>query len=152
MSRDINEKIGNLKKRTRKVHRKAKFVGALYFIATVFVAVMAFFPLTYGTSVGTMSVLNFWKPFLQMFSIKDSMLPIGVNIAVAALYGILLLSVVINVLRMLAKFGKLSGKRISDKKGPNRGVNRNINRKWKLWMKWGKSSPVHIAYLSYFCL
>lgn len=96
---------------------KARFVGFLYLIATIFVAVMAFFPVLQGTSVGTMSVLNFWRAFLQMGSIGDSTSTVLVNVAVAGLYGILLLSVVINVIRLLSKYGKLSAGKRTNKAG-----------------------------------
>ena len=66
------KKAVSVKKRIAKTHSKAEFVGILYLIATAFLAVMAFLPLVYGTSVGSMWVKNFWKPFLELKNIKTS--------------------------------------------------------------------------------
>lgn len=63
MKENIAERPMILKKRVQKAHSKAEFVGMLYLIGTVFLAVVAFFPFVYGTSVGSMGVVNFWKPF-----------------------------------------------------------------------------------------
>ena len=60
--------------RISKVHAKAKAVRFFYFLGTLLLAVAAFFPILYGTSVGDMSVLNFWRPFLDLTNYKTSLL------------------------------------------------------------------------------
>ena len=97
-------------------------MGILYLIATVFLAAMAFLPLVYGTSVGSMWVKNFWKPFLELKNIKTSETAVILNAFVALVYALLLLTVVINVLKSLSKLGRLFKKRASRLNGFNRTV------------------------------
>ena len=101
------KKAVSVKKRIAKTHSKAEFVGILYLIATAFLAVMAFLPLVYGTSVGSMWVKNFWKPFLELKNIKTSEAPVILNAFVALVYALLLLTVVINVLKSLSRLSRL---------------------------------------------
>ena len=116
------KKTVSVKKRIAKAHSKAEFVGILYLIATVFLAAMAFLPLVYGTSVGSMWVKNFWKPFLELKNIKTSETAVILNAFVALVYALLLLTVVINVLKSLSKLGRLFKKRASRLNGFNRNV------------------------------
>ena len=95
--------------RISKVHAKAKAVRFFYFLGTLLLAVAAFFPILYGTSVGDMSVLNFWRPFLDLTNYKTSAIAVLLNGGVSGLYALLLLIAVINVLRSLAQL--FSGKR-----------------------------------------
>lgn len=116
------KKAVSVKKRIAKTHSKAEFVGILYLIATVFLAVMAFLPLVYGTSVGSMWVKNFWKPFLELKNIKTSEAPVILNAFVALVYALLLLTVVINVLKSLSRLGRLFKKKASRLNGFNRNA------------------------------
>lgn len=116
------KKPETLKKRVAKAHSKAEFVGILYLIATVFLAVTAFLPLLYGTSVGTMSVVNFWKPFIELKNVKGSYLPVCLNAGVAALYAVMLLTAVINVIRCLSRLSRLFKKKASKLNGFNRNA------------------------------
>lgn len=110
----------SLKKRVSATHAKAEFVGFLYLIATVFLAVMSFFPLIYGTSVGAMNVTNFWKPLIALKNIDGSGLPVLFNAGVSIIYVVLLLTVVINVFRSLSCLGLLFKKKASRVSGFNR--------------------------------
>lgn len=111
-----------VKKRVKKTHAKAEFVGIVYLIATLLLAAAAFFPLLYGTSVGDMWVMNFWKPFLELKNVKGSMIPVILNVAVAAIYTVLLLTVVINVFKSLARLGRLFKAKASKVNGFNRNA------------------------------
>lgn len=123
MKENVKEKKPvSVKQRVAKTHAKAEFVGILYLIGTVFLAVMAFLPLIYGTSVGKMSVVNFWKPILALKDIKGSSIPVAFNAGVAILYAILLISVVINVIRCLSRLGRLFKKKASRINGFNRNA------------------------------
>lgn len=121
MKANINQKVA-LKKRISKVHSKAEAVGFFYLIGTLLLAVVSFFPFLYGTSVGDMGVINFWKPFLKLTSIKTSAVVVLVDAFVALLYALLLLTVVINVLRSLAKLSRLFKKKASRVNGYNRNA------------------------------
>lgn len=116
------KKPEKLKKRVAKAHSKAEFVGILYLIATIFLAAMAFLPLIYGTSVGRMSVVNFWKPFIELKNVKGSYMPVCVNAFVAAIYAVMLLTVVINVLRSFSRLSRLFKKKASKLNGFNRNA------------------------------
>ncbi len=118
----MKDKSVTLKKRVQKVHSKAEFVGMLYLIATIALAAFACAPLLYGTSVGNMSVVNFWRPFLDFKNIKGSAIPVAVNVLVAGIYALLLLTVVINVIRSLACLGRLFKKKASRINGFNRNM------------------------------
>ena len=122
MKENIAERPMILKKRVQKAHSKAEFVGMLYLIGTVFLAVVAFFPFVYGTSVGSMGVVNFWKPFLELKNVRGSYLPVCLNAGVAALYAIMLLTAVINVIRCLSRLSRLFKKKASKLNGFNRNA------------------------------
>ena len=119
MKENIKEtKPVSLKKRIARIHSKAEFVGMLYLIATIFLAAVAFFPMLYGTSVGDMWVKTFWKPFLELKNIKASPIAVSVNVFVALIYAVMLLTLVINVIKSLSRLSRLfkkkgfAGKRI----------------------------------------
>lgn len=116
----MKKRPGYMRKRIRKAHGKAEFVGMLYFFASLILATLAFFTTVEGTSVGAMNVTNFWKPLLELKNVKKSPLPIALNAAVAALYLLMLLVVVINVFYSLSRLGKLFKRRASKTNGFNR--------------------------------
>ena len=116
------KKAAALKKRVSKVHSKAQAVGIFYLIGTLLLAVVSFFPILNGTSVGDMSVVNFWRAFPELANIKTSAIAVLLNAGVAALYALLLLTVVINVLRSLSKLSRLFKKKASRLNGFNRNA------------------------------
>ena len=98
-----NQVSNGLENRISKVQAKAKAVRFFYFLGSLLLTVAAFFPILYGTSVGDMSVVNFWRPFLDLTNYKTSAIAILLNGGVSGLYALLLLISVINTLRALAK-------------------------------------------------
>ena len=123
MKENIKEtKPVSLKKRIARTHSKAEFVGMLYLIATIFLAAVAFFPMLYGTSVGDMWVKTFWKPFLELKNIKASPIAVSVNVFVALIYAVMLLTLVINVIKSLSRLSRLFKKKASRVNGYNRNL------------------------------
>ena len=61
---NIKSKMAN--KRVKRVHSKAKFVGLLYFLGTLALAVLSCLP-TITLGDGKLWVVNFWKPYTTMF-------------------------------------------------------------------------------------
>ena len=59
---------------------------AVALLGCLLLAVAAFFPILYGTSVGDMSVLNFWRPFLDLTNYKTSAIAILLNGGAAGLF------------------------------------------------------------------
>lgn len=116
----MKKRPGFMRKRIRKAHGKAEFVGMLYFFASLILATLAFFTTVEGTSVGGMNVTNFWKPLLELKNLKKSPLAISLNAAIAMMYLLMLLIVVINVFYSLSKLGKLFKRRASKTNGFNR--------------------------------
>ena len=92
-----------LRKRVKKVHSKAKFVGMLYLLGTLAMAAFACLPtLTIG---GTeLWVLNFWQPFKGILKPERDILAI----IVAVLYAFVLLTGVINLLKSQGKLSWLT--------------------------------------------
>lgn len=116
------KKSGFMKGRVRKTRTKAEFVGILYLIGSLLLAVAAFFPMVYGTPVGNMSVVTFWKPYLALKGMNGSVRPVLFNVGISTLYLLLLLIVVIKVLSSLGKLGGLYKKRPSVFNGFNRNA------------------------------
>ena len=87
-----------LRKRVRKAHSKAKFAGFLYLLGALACMVLACLPMLKidGTDLW---VVNFWKPFLGIFGANRDLLAI----ATSALYAIILLTCLINLLSSLGK-------------------------------------------------
>ena len=111
-----------LKRRVSSVHAKAEAVGIFYLIATVLIAAAAFLPILYGTSVGDMWVVNFWKAFPDVVNIKTSAVAALLNAGCAGLYALLLLTAVINVLRSLSRMSRLFKTKASKVNGYNRNA------------------------------
>ncbi len=97
---NIKSKMAN--KRVKKVHSKAKFVGMLYFLGTIALAVLSCLP-TITLFGGKLWVVNFWKPYTTMFGEGRDIY----SIVIATLYLFVLLATVINALRALGKLGNL---------------------------------------------
>ena len=121
MKKNENKTVA-LKRRVSSVHAKAEAVGIFYLIATVLIAAAAFLPILYGTSVGDMWVVNFWKAFPDVVNIKTSAVAALLNAGCAGLYALLLLTAVINVLRSLSRMSRLFKTKASKVNGYNRNA------------------------------
>lgn len=90
-------------KRVRKVQGKARFVGLLYLLGALGLAVLACMPmLTFdGKPLG---ITSFYKPYLDLFGENKNVF----SVIIATLYLFVVLSAVINALRCLGKLGDLT--------------------------------------------
>lgn len=115
-----------IKKRIAKTRAKATFVGFMYLIATIVLAALACFPMVVPTvgndtvvGLGVLELLEFWKVFTAL-DLKSTS---GVlSIAVAVIYGLMLLGILINVIKAISKLGWLFKKKASRTYGFNRNV------------------------------
>ena len=120
-----------LKKRVRKIQNRAKFVGILYLLGTIgLVAIAACLPLLTGTCITdgvTMPVLTFYQPIVNLFA-KGAEAFISLTAAqiteliVVVLFGAMLLTMAINVIRSIGKLGWLFKRRASYSNGFNRNM------------------------------
>ncbi len=108
-----------LKKRIGKTRRRAKFVGLLYLLATIILAALACLPLIDLGELAPLGATEFYKAFLDMQTDTTAGLIKVVN---AALYGVLMLAVIINVFKALSKLNWLFKKKASKTYGFNRNV------------------------------
>lgn len=120
-----------LKKRVRKIQNRAKFVGILYLLGTIgLVAIAACLPLLTGTCItdgATMPVLTFYQPIVDLFakgaeaftSLTATQIT---DLIVVVLFGAMLLTMAINVLRSIGKLGWLFKRRASYSNGFNRNM------------------------------
>ena len=106
-----------LRKRVEKVHSKARFVGTLYLLGALALAVLAFFP---ALNIGgkDLWVSNFYLPIQNAFGGKFD----WIRVITSAFYFWILLVVVINLFICLFKLGGLT--RSSSRCGND--YNRNI--------------------------
>lgn len=106
-----------LRKRVRKVHSKARWVGVLYLLGALALMALAFLPMITinGTEFG---VQTFWKPFIGLTSGTFD----WAGIIVGILYAVLLLKVVINFFRCFSKLGWLSKRSSRYVNGYNRNA------------------------------
>ncbi len=97
---NIKSKMAN--KRVKKVHSKAKFVGLLYFLGAIALAVLSCLPtITLGGE--KLWVVNFWKPYTTVFGEGRDIYAT----VIATLYLFVLLATIINALRAFGKLGNL---------------------------------------------
>lgn len=100
-----------VQKQTKRARKRAQFVGVLYFLATVALAVLAFLPvlgeIEFG--YGTLGVSNFWKPFAELGLLlsAESRAMAAQNLVVGFLYGLPLLVSVISAFYSLSKLDNL---------------------------------------------
>lgn len=120
-----------LKKRVRKIQNRAKFTGILYLLGTIgLVAIAACLPLLTGTCITdgvTMPVLTFYQPIVDLFAkgteAFTSLTAAKItDLIVVGLFGIMLLTMAINVLRSIGKLGWLFKRRASYSNGFNRNM------------------------------
>ncbi len=106
-----------LRKRVKKVHSKAKFVGMLYLLGALAMAAFACLP-TLNIGGTELWVLNFWQPFKNILSAERDILAI----AVAVLYAFVLLTGVINFFKSLGKLSWLTKRTSRYVNGYNRNM------------------------------
>ena len=119
-----------LKKRVRKIQKRAKFVGFLYLLGTIaLAAIAALFPLLSGTCIapeGTeMPVLSFYQPILDMLASEEGFVLTAerfTNLLIVVLFAAMLLTLIINVIRSFANLGWLFKRRASYSYGFNRNM------------------------------
>lgn len=126
-SPEAKAKKASMKKSIKKAHRKAKFAGALYLLGTI--ALFAFLFLSSISALGIsvlklgdweVSVLSFYKPFTEIG--KGYNYNSLVKVPVAAVYALILIVALINLLRSLSCLGWLSKKKATRELGYNRNV------------------------------
>ena len=120
----LTQKGAYLKTRIARNRGRAQFVGIVYFLSIIALAAAACLPLFDLTkqTLAPIGVLEFWKQFMPAnFKALNSVEAI-LKVANAALYALMLLGVVINVLRALGKLGWLFKKKASKTYGFNRNV------------------------------
>lgn len=105
----------SLKKRAAVARRSSIFAGLLYVLGCVALAAVAFFPLlelSEGSweevwAYGELGLLTFWKPFLDIPKFAEDMAGNTYNLLISAIYVLMLLVVVINAFRAIAKLDGL---------------------------------------------
>ena len=103
-----------IKKRVKKTHARAKWVGFLYLLGTIALVALAAMPLM-TTDVVTLGVMDFWTVFTE----EDASL---VAMIAAGLYGAMFLGMVINVIKAFTKLNWLFARTASRTYGLNRNV------------------------------
>lgn len=119
-----------LKKRVRKIQKRAKFVGFLYLLGTIgLAAIVALMPLLIGTCIApdetAMPLLTFYQPILDLVANEegfDLTIAAAVNMIVVVLFAAMLLTLIINVFRSFANLGWLFKRRASYSYGFNRNM------------------------------
>ena len=120
----LTKQYAYLKRRISKAQGKAKFVGVLYLIGTLAIAALCCLQLL-TVNDATLGATAFWKPFLQLKAEGGIVASIKANfiaLAIAVLYGILLLTLLICVLKSLRSLGWLFKKKASKLYGFNRNA------------------------------
>lgn len=97
---NIKSKTAN--RRVKKVHSKAKFVGMLYFLGTIALAVLSCLP-TILIDGAKLWIVDFWKPYTTLFSAERNIYAV----VISTLYLFVLLATIINALRAFGKLGNL---------------------------------------------
>ena len=126
----IQSKAGLLKRRVGAVHSRAQWVGLVYLLATIAIAVaVVMFPMLSGTPFsveGKLPVVATYEALKALFDVGFGTIfktPAMIVLLLALLlYFVLLLVVVINVIRALTKLNWLYKKRASYVNGFNRNM------------------------------
>lgn len=117
-----SQRYAYMKKRIAKMQSKAKALGLLYLLATVALTALACLPLvvlsdeTIGVNLG---VMEFWMVFT---SLGEGLQGKELTLLVAVIYGLMLLTLAINLLRSIFKLGWLFKKKASRLYGFNRNA------------------------------
>ena len=116
----LSKEQKKLKKRIKRTHAKAKWVGFFYLIATIALAALACLPMITAAGpigVGLCKEATFWSGIkFEAANLKS------VDFIVRALYAVMLLAVVINVFKSLGNLGWLYKRKASKEYGYDRNV------------------------------
>lgn len=112
----------HLKKRIAATRGRAEFIGIVYLLAIIALVVAAAFVPVLQSEKAPLGVLTFWKVFAwSNLSALDTVGKI-IEVANAALYGLMLLGLVINIFKALSKLDWLFKKKGSQLYNFNRNV------------------------------
>lgn len=106
-----------IRKRVKKVHSKAGFVGTLYLLGAFAMAVFACLPMLTVDAVG-LWVANFYTPLMAVFS--ESV--VWLDVIAALFYVLIVLIAVINFFKCFSKLGRLSKRSFRYVNGYNRNM------------------------------
>ncbi len=100
-----------VQKRTKRAWGRARFVGVLYFLGTLALAVLAFLPVIgeISFSYGALGLTTFWKPFTELGLLLSGETRVGAaaNLVLAVLYALPLLVCVLSAFCSLSKLDNL---------------------------------------------
>lgn len=104
-----------IRKRVKKTHCRAKWVGFLYLLGVIAIAALAIVPLNLMTSdIIKLNVMEFWTVFTEESTLQA--------MVAAGLFGMMILALVINVFKALSKLNWLFTRKASRTYGLNRNV------------------------------
>lgn len=121
-AKGVSQRYVYIRQRVAKMQRRAKVFGFLYLLATIVITALACLPLiefneeTIGVKLG---VMDFWAVFTQL---GEGIQGNELSLAVALIYGLMLLVLVINLLRSIFKLGWLFKRKASRVYGFNRNM------------------------------
>ena len=120
----LSQRGAYLKRSIAGTRSRAKFVGLLYLLGIIALAGAACLPLfdLAKQTLAPIGVFEFWKQFMPANFANLTTVENIVKFVCAALYGLMLLGVVINVLRGLGRLNWLFKKKASKTYGFNRNV------------------------------
>ena len=107
-----------LKRRVKKAHSKSKFVGTLYLLGALALAVIACLP-SFEINGTKLWVLEFWKPIKNLFNASTRNY---FDALVAVLYAFVIISAVFNFLKCFSKLGWLSKRSLKYVNGYNKNM------------------------------
>ncbi len=118
----VSQRYAYMKQRIAKTQGKAKAFGLLYLLATIAITALACLPLLTiedGTVTLVLGAASFWTVFTEL---GEGVVGKELNLAVAVIYGLMLLILAINLLRSLCKLGWLFKRKASRLYGFNRNM------------------------------
>ncbi len=112
-----------LRKRIARNRERAKFVGLLYLLANIALAVAVCMPLL-GHELASLKVTTFWKTFKPsvLKGLTRSNVDLWYQVAISGLYALMLLGLFVNVLRSFGRLSWLLKKSANKEYGFNRNV------------------------------
>lgn len=111
--------IAMVRKKVRKVHKKARLVGILYLLGTLAAIVLSFLPclkIQFASDESTLFIGNFFRPFLWIFGGNFT------GVLVFLLYFILIISNLVYLFRIFAGFRRVMKKNDKNVNACNRNV------------------------------
>ena len=113
------KKAGYLTKRVKKAHGAAGFAGTLYFLGNIALLAMVCLGM-FATNASALWVMNFYQPIVDVINGAQLTADVFCNVVAGAVYGLILVFGLINVIRSFSKLGWLGKKTASAKYGFNR--------------------------------